>query len=63
MNIKKYRVSALGDTRDVLKKDGRETYWDISATTMQSAWGKFITQRFAALKPNPDHYDISLVQS
>lgn len=62
MNIKRYQIRALGDLRDLLAARNEATSWTFVASTMQSAWQKFVRQRFGVLKPDPSLYDISLVR-
>jgi hypothetical protein len=63
MSVPRYRIKAIdSDLRAALQARNEPTHWDIAAFSMASAWGKFITQRFGALKPNPDYYDITLIR-
>jgi hypothetical protein len=43
--IKRYEIRALGDLADLLKAEGRETYWTEVASDLPSAWRKFSTRR------------------
>lgn len=61
MLLKYYRVRAINpDLIQVFTDQGTVTYWDIGANSLESAWRKFITQRFGILKPNAEDYDIRL---
>ena len=61
MLLKYYRVRAINpDLVQVFANQGTAAYWDIGAHSPKSAWGKFVTQRFGVLTPNPLDYDIRL---
>jgi hypothetical protein len=61
MLLKYYRVRAINpDLVQVFTSQGTAAYWDIGANSIESAWRKFVTQRFGILKPNPSDYDIRL---
>ncbi len=51
-----YRVRAINP--ELIAAIPQPHYWDIGANSLESAWRKFVTQRFGALKPNPSDYDI-----
>ena len=59
--LKYYRVRAINpDLVQVFAKQGTASYWDIGANSLESAWRKFVCQRFGVLKPDPADYDIRL---
>lgn len=61
MMLKYYRVRAINpDLLQVFHAQGTTAYWDIGANSLESAWRKFVTQRFGILKPNAADYDIRL---
>lgn len=63
MSLKRYRILAIEPAlRKVMIELRGSPAIEIVAHTMDSAWRKFVTQRFGALKPDPAHYDISLVR-
>ena len=61
MMLKYYRVRAINpDLVAVFQAQGAVAYWDIGANSLESAWRKFVTQRFGILKPQAADYDIRL---
>ena len=53
MMLKYYRVRAINpDLVAVFQAQGTAPYWDIGANSLESAWRKFVTQRFASSSPN-----------
>ena len=59
LNLNKYRITALSqDIRTALIERDISPTWIIVAKTPESAWSKFVTQRFGTLKPNPVDYAV-----
>lgn len=56
MLLQYYRIRAINPK--LVASMSHPHYWDIGANSLESAWRKFVTQRFGALKPNPADYDI-----
>ena len=59
MLVKVYRIRAIDDDYRGLMPGGKD-YLDVIANNLESAWRKFIVQRFGVLKPNPASFDIHL---
>ena len=61
VHVNTYRVRVVEDTvKQHLLGAGLPAYWDIKATNMAAAWGKFCRQHFGVMLPDPSHYDIHL---
>ncbi len=63
IHVKRYRIRPVDlQVRQAMLETRGEAFVDVAANDMASAWRKFVTQRFGALKPDPAQWDISLVR-
>lgn len=60
MEVKRWQIVVTNpDIKAALKERGEPTAWWPVANDRESAWRKFCTQQFGALKPNPADYSVA----